>query len=54
MKHGRNPTRRQKMLLKSKGLNCGNWLVVKDTLGKMEIIHRHTFAKRIIRKEVTG
>lgn len=30
MKHGKRPTRNQKIFLKEKGLNFNNWLIVKD------------------------
>ena len=48
MKHGKNPTVRQKKLLKSFGLNCANWLVVTEDNKEMKIIHRHTDTVRII------
>ena len=41
MKHGKKPTRKQVELIQSKGLNPGNWLVVKDTTEKMVLVHRH-------------
>ena len=42
MKHGKKPTRNQAKLIRSNGLNTGNWLVVKDTPDKMELVHRHS------------
>lgn len=50
MKHGKKPTRRQKMLIKSAGLNCGNWLVVKDTAEELVIQNRQTDRIRTIWK----
>lgn len=35
MKHGKNPTRKQKVLIQAARLNCENWLVVKDTAVEM-------------------
>lgn len=51
MKHGKKPTVRQKKMLKEYGLNFENWLIIKDTPDRMEIIHRHTDTLRVIRKE---
>lgn len=52
MKHGKNPTRKQKMLISSARLNCENWLVVKDTAEEMVIQNRQTDKLRTIRKEL--
>ena len=51
MKHGKKPTVRQKKMLKEYGLNFENWLIIKDTPDRMEIVHRHTDRLRVIRKE---
>ena len=51
MKHGKNPTVKQKKMLKSYGLNCDNWLIVKDTFAEIVIVHRHTETVRTITKE---
>lgn len=50
MKHGKNPTVRQKKLLKSFGLNYENWLVVTEDKQEIKIIHRHTDTVREIKK----
>ncbi len=50
MKHGKKPTRKQKMLIKSARLNCENWLVVKDTAEELVIQNRQTDKTRTIRK----
>lgn len=50
MKHGKNPTRKQKKFLKEKGLNYENWLVCKETQNEMTIEHRHTGTVRRINK----
>lgn len=52
MKHGKNPTRKQKALMKAARLNCENWLVVKDTAAEMVIQNRQTDKTRTIRKEL--
>lgn len=41
MKHGKNPTREQKKLLQKRKLNPEDWLVVKDTPERMDLVHRH-------------
>jgi hypothetical protein len=38
--HGRNPTRRQKELIKKARLNVENWLVAKAPTGELHLIHR--------------
>ncbi len=52
MKHGKNPTVRQKKLLKAARLNCENWLVIKDTAEEMLVQNRQTGKIRAIRKEL--
>lgn len=50
MKNGKNPTRQQKIAIKSVGLSVANWLVYKhDTkLNMLHIMHRETGSKREI------
>lgn len=50
MKHGRNPTKKQKMFLKKCGLNPQNWLIVKDCRECFEIVHRVTGNRRILKR----
>lgn len=52
MKHGKNPSRKQKMIIKAARLNYENWLVVKDTAEEMVIQNRQTGKLRAIRKEL--
>lgn len=52
MKHGKNPTRKQKMIMQAARLNYENWLVVKDTAVEMVIQNRQTDRTRTIRKEL--
>ncbi len=52
MKHGKRPSKRQKIFIKSWGLCPENWLVTKDTPERMELVHRHNDKnKRVIYKE---
>lgn len=52
MKHGKNPTRRQKALMKAAWLNYANWLIIKDTDKEMVIQNRQTDKVRTIKKEL--
>ena len=52
MKHGKNPTLKQKKLMQAARFNCDNWLVIKDTAEKMVIQNRDTDRVREIRKEL--
>ena len=51
MKHGKSPTKPQKLLLRSYRLDPGNRLIVKNTDKEMTITHRHTGTIRKIPKE---
>ncbi len=42
MKHGKNPTVKQKILLKAYGLNPENWLICKRCGNEIVIEHRYT------------
>lgn len=52
MKHGKNPTHRQKTLMKAARYNYKNWLVIKDTDKEMVIQNRRTDKVRTIKKEL--
>ena len=52
MKHLRNPTRKQSILILSRKLNPDNWLVERDTPEKLIIVSRSGKQKRPIYKEV--
>lgn len=53
MKHGKRPSKKQKIFIKSWGLIPENWLVTKDTPDRMELVHRHDDKnRRIIHKDV--
>ena len=51
MKHGKNPTVRQKKLISKMGLNFENWIVERETKEELIIVHRHTPDIRTITKE---
>lgn len=50
LKHGKKPTRAQKIRIKSLGLNPENWLVVKDCRDTFEIVHRVSGKIRTLKK----
>lgn len=51
MKHGKKPTAAQRKFIQKKGLIAENWLVVKDTPERIELVHRHSdTTKRVILK----
>lgn len=41
MKHGKKPTREQRKLMQKWKLNCVDWLVERETLSQLILIHRH-------------
>lgn len=45
MKNGKLPTRKQKILMKSHGLQPDNWLVVKDLKDILEVVNRNELKK---------
>ena len=54
MKHGVNPTREQKKLMRRWGLNVENWLVAKNTPEALTVIHRLSEQVRVIPKITEG
>lgn len=50
MKHGKAPTRAQKIMLQSYRLDPANWLIVKDTSTETIIQHCYTGTVRTIPK----
>lgn len=50
---GKKPTRKQKILLKAKGLNPENWLVVSDDQYRIIFMHRNSLKPKTIVKEDT-
>ena len=41
MKHGKKPTREQRKLMQKWKVNCQDWLVERETLHELILIHRH-------------
>ena len=52
MKHGKNPTRRQREYIASLRLNPDNWLVCKDTPDELILEHKYSGSIKVIRKEL--
>lgn len=52
MKHGKNPTVKQKKLITKMGLNVENWLVERETSDELVIVHRLSGKTKVIRKEL--
>ncbi len=52
MKHGKNPTRRQREYIASLRLNPDNWLVCKDTPDELVLEHKYSGNIKVIRKEL--
>ena len=50
MKHGKNPTVKQKKFLKERKINPDNWLICKNTGTEMVIEHRYTGSIRTVPK----
>lgn len=49
MKHGKKPTRAQKIRLGQAGLNPENWLVIRRKPdGELIIIHKHSDQVRVV------
>ena len=49
---GKNPTRKQKILLKSLRLNPADWLICRDSQKELILKSRHTSAVKRIPKEI--
>lgn len=49
MRHGKKPTRKQKIRLGQMGLSPENWLVVRqDKDGRMIVLHKHSNFVRVV------
>ncbi|EOA3903591.1 hypothetical protein ACE41A_08815 [Bacillus cytotoxicus] len=48
MKSGKKPTKRQKVQIKSYGLNPENWLIYKNLDEELHLVHRYTNTTRVI------
>ena len=54
MKHRKRPTVKQMKIITRVGLNAENWLVSKDTVDEIVIVHRVSGKPRAIPKSITG
>ena len=52
MKHGKKPTREQRKLMEKWKVNTQDWLVERETLSELVLIHRHFDKKKIVPKVV--
>lgn len=53
MKHGKKPTREQRKLMEKYKVNTQDWLVERETLNELVLLHRHfDKTKKIIPKGV--
>lgn len=50
MKHGKKPTKRQRIRLSEHHLNPDNWLIVKDNPSEFIIIHRVSGKQRSFKR----
>lgn len=50
MKHGKNPTVKQKKMLTALKLNAENWLIVKNTPQELCVVHKISGEIRKINK----
>lgn len=42
MRHGKRPTRAQKITIRRYGLNYENWLVMRASKEELILLHKHT------------
>lgn len=49
MKNGKRLKRRHKEILKKHGLNCDNWLYIKNPPGELHIVHRISGKVRVLK-----
>lgn len=48
MKHGKRPTKRQKLIMAAYNLNPANWYVTKAPPGMLYLEHRYSDVTRVI------
>ncbi|WP_176519726.1 DUF6906 family protein [Bacillus toyonensis] len=48
MKNGKNPTKKEKMHIKSCNLNPDNWLIFKKMNNELHLVHRYTNSTKVI------
>lgn len=52
MKHGKRPTREQRKLMQKWKVNCQDWLVERETIHELVLVHRHLDKIKVIPKGV--
>ena len=52
MKQGKNPTRKQKILISKKKLIPENWVVIRETNNGLEIRHKETGTLKVIQVSI--
>lgn len=52
MKHGKRPTKAQKIKLAKLGLNPDNWLIVKDCRDCFQVVNRDSGKPRSLKRGV--
>ncbi|MBW3491812.1 hypothetical protein [Bacillus sp. FDAARGOS_1420] len=48
MKNGKNPTKRERIYIKSYDLNPDNWLIFKKVSNELHLVHRYTNTTKVI------
>ncbi|WP_176519069.1 DUF6906 family protein [Bacillus thuringiensis] len=48
MKNGKNPTKKEKVHIKSYNLNPDNWLIFKKVSNQLYLLHRYTNVTKVI------
>lgn len=51
MRHGKRPTRAQKIMLQKRRLNPNNWLIIRDDVRMLILKNRVSGNVRILRRE---
>ncbi|WP_187441983.1 DUF6906 family protein [Sutcliffiella horikoshii] len=52
MKHGKRPTKAQKILMVKNNLNPADWLIVKNLDHEMHVVNRFSSEIRVLFKEI--
>ncbi|WP_176547064.1 DUF6906 family protein [Bacillus wiedmannii] len=48
MKNGKNPTKKEKVHIKSYNLNPDNWLIFKKVSNELHLVHRYVNKTKVI------
>ncbi|MDY7963828.1 DUF6906 family protein [Bacillus thuringiensis] len=48
MKNGKNPTKKERIHIKSYNLNPDNWLIFKKVSNELHLVNRYTNATKVI------